>query len=311
MNGSQLKVFLGAVAPTLLGLGGSSLTNLGVIPNLVVMGRYQADLAALWLVAGLGISLLVASTWAGQRWMERRVSSALAEEREGQAADRRRFLRRLDHELKNPLTTICLGIANLQSSSQLQADEVSSLERIAHQMQRLHGLVEDLRRLAELDEAHLERTRTSLPEILEESLSLAQSTPEWAARAVNMKLQQVPWPVAHVWGDRDLLVVAFRNLVENALKFTAVSDEIEIRAAEDGWHAVVEVADTGPGIAPDELPHIFDELFRGQNARELPGSGLGLALAKRIVSLHGGRIDVRSRIDQGTVVRVSLPLAEA
>ena len=99
--------------------------------------------------------------------------------------------------------------------------------------------------------------------------------------------------------------------MENALKFTAADDQVEVRATDDGRQAVVEVADTGPGIAPDELPHIFDELFRGQNARELPGSGLGLALVKRIVSLHGGRIDVRSRIDQGTVVRVSLPLAEA
>ncbi|HLE26780.1 MAG TPA: HAMP domain-containing sensor histidine kinase [Anaerolineales bacterium] len=311
MNSNRLSFFFVVVAPTLFSLGGSGLTRLGVIPNLVLMGRYHADLATLWLVAGLSVSLVVASAWAGRRWREQRVSSALAEEREGQAADRRQFLRRLDHELKNPLTTICLGITNLQSSGRLQADEVSSLERIAHQMQRLHGLVEDLRRLAELDEAHLDRTRTSLPEILEESVLLAQGTPEWAARAVDMKLQQVPWPVAHVWGDRDLLVVAFRNLVENALKFTAINDRVEVRVADDGRHAVVEVADTGPGIAPDELPHVFDELFRGQNTRELPGSGLGLALVKRIVSLHGGRIDVSSRIGQGTVVRVSVPLAEA
>jgi two-component system OmpR family sensor kinase len=311
MNGIRLGFFFGAVAPALIGLGGSGLTRLGVIPNLVLVGRYQADLASLWLVAGLSLSLVIASAWVGQRWMERRVCSALAKEREGQAADRRRFLRRLDHELKNPLTTIRLGIANLRGSSRLQADEVSSLERIAHQMQRLHGLVEGLRRLAELDEAHLDRARTSLPDILEESVSLARSTLEWTARTVDMKLQQVPWPVAHVWGDRDLLVVVFRNLVENALKFTAADDQVEVRAADDGGHAVVEVADTGPGIAPDELPHIFDELFRGRNARELPGSGLGLAMVKRIVSLHGGRIDVRSRIDQGTVVRVSLPLAEA
>jgi two-component system OmpR family sensor kinase len=311
MNGNRLGLLFGAIVPTLFGLGGSGLTRLGVMPNLVLMGRYQADLAALWLVAGLGVSVVMAGAWAGQRWMKRRVSDALTEERAGQAADRRRFLRRLDHELKNPLTTMCLGIANLQNSGRLQADEVSSLERIAHQMQRLHGLVEDLRRLAELDEAHLERARTGLPEIIEEAVVLAQSAPAWAERPVDTKLQQIPWPVAHVWGDRDLLVVAFRNLVENALKFTAADDRVEIRAADDGRHAVVEVADTGPGIAPDELPHIFDELFRGRNARELPGSGLGLALARRIVSLHGGQIDVRSRMGEGTVVRVSLPLAEA
>jgi two-component system OmpR family sensor kinase len=313
MNGmrSGLGFLFGAAVLALFGVGGSGLTRLGVIPNLVLMGHYHADLATLWLLGGLSLSLLIGSVWVARGWMAQQVSAAVVEERENQAQDRRRFLRRLDHELKNPLTTIGLGIANLQSSARLQADEASSLERIAHQMQRLHGLVEDLRRLAELDEAHLDRTRASLPEILEESVSLAQSTPEWAARAVSMRLQRVPWPVAHVWGDRDLLVVAFRNLVENALKFTAVSDQVEVRAAEDGRHAVVEVADTGPGIAPDELPHIFDELFRCRNARELPGSGLGLALVERIVSLHGGRVDVRSRIDRGTVVRVSLPLAEA
>lgn len=311
MNSIGLRIFLGAVAPTLFGIGGSGLTRLGMIPNLVLIGRYHADLATLWLIAGVSLSLVIASGWAGRHWMKLRVNRALEQERESQAADRRRFLRRLDHELKNPLTTIHLGIANLQGRGQVQADEASTLERIGHQLQRLHGLVEDLRRLAELDEGHLDRTRSSLPEILEESVSLAQSTPEWAGRAVEMQLQRVPWPVAHVWGDRDLLVVAFRNLVENSLKYTTVDDQIQVRTAEDGRHAVVEVVDTGSGIAPDELPHVFDELFRGRNAQELPGSGLGLALVKRIVALHGGQIDVRSRMGQGTVVRVLVPLAEA
>ena len=119
----------------------------------------------------------------------------------------------------------------------------------------------------------------------------------------------MPWPVAPVSGDHDLLVLAFRNLLDNALKFTRVSDQIEVRATEDGRMAVVEVADTGPGIPSEDLPHIFEELYRGHNAQDIPGSGLGLALVQRIVELHGGEISVRSREGQGTVVTVRLPLA--
>jgi len=110
-------------------------------------------------------------------------------------------------------------------------------------------------------------------------------------------------------GRPGLLVVVFRNLLDNALKFTRAGDRVEVRVMEDGEWAVVEVADTGPGIPAEELPHIFEELYRGSNARGIPGSGLGLALVQRIVALHGGEVTVRSREGQGTVVRVRLPLA--
>lgn len=311
MKDPRLRGLLWALLPAVLGFLGSGLTRLGVLTNLVFVGGYHADLEALWLTAGVGISLILVGAWGIQRRTKNRLRRALEEARERQDEDRRRFLRRLDHELKNPLTTIRLGIANLQGKSRLEADEVRSLERIAHQIQRLHGLVEDLRRLAELDEAHLDRGPANLSEILEEALVLVRGTTEWAARAVEVKLQEVPWPVAKVWGDRDLLILAFRNLVENALKFTAASGQVEIRGVDDGKYAVVEVADTGQGIASEELPHIFDELFRGRNAQGLPGSGLGLALVDRIISLHGGRIDVRTRVGKGSVFRVSLPLADA
>ena len=99
------------------------------------------------------------------------------------------------------------------------------------------------------------------------------------------------------------------NLVENALKFTSAQDSVEVRALEDGRAIVVEVADSGAGIPSEDLTKIFEELYRGSNARGTDGSGLGLALVNRIVSLHGGQIDVRSRQDgpHGTVFTVRLP----
>jgi two-component system OmpR family sensor kinase len=112
-----------------------------------------------------------------------------------------------------------------------------------------------------------------------------------------------------VIGDRDLLVLAMYNLVENALKFTSVNEPVEVRALEDGKAIVVEVADSGAGIQSEDLPKIFEELYRGTNARGTEGSGLGLALVNRIVTLHGGQIFVRSRQEnpRGTVFTVRLP----
>jgi two-component system OmpR family sensor kinase len=100
------------------------------------------------------------------------------------------------------------------------------------------------------------------------------------------------------------------NLVENALKFTSGNEAVEVRVLEDGKAIVVEVADSGPGIPSEELSKIFEELYRGINARGVEGSGLGLALVQRIVELHGGQIQVRSSQDnpRGTVFTVRLPV---
>jgi two-component system OmpR family sensor kinase len=86
---------------------------------------------------------------------------------------------------------------------------------------------------------------------------------------------------------------------------------VEVRALEDGRAIIVEVADTGSGIAPDDLRSVFEELYRGTNARGVDGSGLGLALARRIVDLHGGQISVRSHQAEprGTVFTLRLPIS--
>jgi len=85
---------------------------------------------------------------------------------------------------------------------------------------------------------------------------------------------------------------------------------VEVRLREDGRWVVVEVADQGPGIAEEDLPHIFEELYRGRNAQGFPGSGLGLAIARQVVLRHGGEIEIRSRPRVGTLVTVRLPVAD-
>jgi two-component system OmpR family sensor kinase len=97
------------------------------------------------------------------------------------------------------------------------------------------------------------------------------------------------------------------NLLDNALKFSRPGDTLELHAFEDGAEIVIEVADTGPGIPEDEQPHVWEELYRGQGGRGIPGSGLGLALVRAIAERHNGRVSLRSRLRQGTVFTLRLP----
>jgi signal transduction histidine kinase len=106
-----------------------------------------------------------------------------------------------------------------------------------------------------------------------------------------------------------MLGLAFYNLIDNALKFTTCDDAIEVRIREDGRSLFIEVADSGVGIPPQEQERIFEDLYRGENAGETEGSGLGLPLARRIVILHAGEIALRSDPAQGrgNVFTIRLP----
>jgi two-component system OmpR family sensor kinase len=296
--------------PLALGLGVALLAERNIFPNYTFSGAFHMDLAALASRAGILLSLIAGGVVAVRRWAEKRLSQARVEEQQAEAEARQRFRRNLDHELKTPLTTILFDIENLRQRSDLTAEQNASLDRIAQQAQRLQKLNEGLRWLNRLEELTLEKARVNLPEVLEEATTLACTVPERRERSIALNIQQAPWPLSPVRGDPDLLLIAFRNLLDNALKFSGDKDRVEVRATDDGRYALVEVADTGPGIRPEELPYIFEELYRGKNARNTEGSGLGLALVKRIVALHSGKIEARSRTGQGTLITVQLPLSQ-
>jgi two-component system, OmpR family, sensor kinase len=108
-------------------------------------------------------------------------------------------------------------------------------------------------------------------------------------------------------GDTDLLELALRNVLDNAIKFTRPGDTVQVRAFEDRGWVIIEITDSGPGIPPDEQAQIWDELFRGKNARGTPGSGLGLALVQAVIEQHGGQAALRSQVDHGTRITLRLP----
>ncbi len=296
--------WLAILAPAIVGLALNLLLFYSPLPNPVLVLRL--DLGVLAFLLGLLFSLLAAGGLAFWEWVERqRLAHALKS-----AEDRRRFLQRLDHELKNPLTAILVGLANLGDTGP-DDPERETLASIQTQAQRLRRLVADLRKLSDLETRELERAPVDIGVLLEEVFSLAQDNPEAEARTLNLSIPHAPWPLPTVSGDRDLLFLAVHNLLDNALKFTVPGDTLEIRAFEDNAHVTIEVADTGPGIPTEEVSHVWEELYRGEGARGIAGSGLGLALVRAIVARHGGDTGLRSRPGQGTVITLRLPVGES
>ena len=291
------------VLPALLGLLLKIAFERGWLENSIAYLR--ADLGTLALLLGFLLTILLFIIWAIFLWQDRQFNQEFIEFQATTAEERRQFLRRLDHELKNPLTAIQAGLVNLD----IGRDEVA-LKSIKTQTRRLSRLVADLRKLADLETRSIERVPVDLAAVLEEAVAIVQEEPESADRSISLSLPQAPWPLPQVQGDEDLLLLALVNLLNNAVKFSDLGDKVEVRAFEDADMVIVEVADTGPGIPAAEVPFVWQELYRGRGARGVPGSGLGLALVRGITERHGGQVSIRSRVDQGTVVTMKLPTGE-
>jgi two-component system, OmpR family, sensor kinase len=295
-----------ALVPLFLGIAVSFLAQWlwDPVPILV----FKIDTGMVAFMGGLFLTLVCVSYVSGQ-WLAHRKADRLMEETLQQSEEgRRRFLRRLDHEIKNPLTGLRAAMVNLQEA-QSKEERILAADNASRAVVRLTRLLNDLRKLSDLEERSIEYTSVDVPELLNDVVEAARSIPAYEGRDINLMVSKVPSPFPLVTGDRDLLLLAVYNLVDNALKFTSAKEPVEVRALEDGKAIVVEVADSGTGIAADDLPKIFEELYRGANARGTDGSGLGLALVNRIIVLHGGQLEVRSRQEnpRGTVFTVRLP----
>jgi two-component system OmpR family sensor kinase len=260
------------------------------------------------VIGGAGVLVLCAYTAlaiAGRRAATRLDRARAAEreaEREAAAQARRRFLSRLDHELKNPVTVVRSLVAE-------RAERDPAWAGVRGQADRMARLVGDLRALAELEETPLAVEPVDPGLLIREAVEdLAEETGTGPSARISVQLPSAPWPLLLCPGDPDLLRLAIGNLVSNAVKYTDVGQRVEVRGSEaDGW-VVIEVADTGRGIPAAEVATVFEELGRASNALDRPGSGVGLALVRVIVARHGGTVSLRSRLGEGTSVRLALPL---
>jgi signal transduction histidine kinase len=146
-----------------------------------------------------------------------------------------------------------------------------------------------------------------MADLLSDVVGVVKDQNDLADRQITLILPHAPWPLPETQGDPDLLLLAIHNLLDNAVKFTSPGDTIEVRATDDGGDIVIEVADTGPGIPEQEIERVWEELYRGDQALRVPGSGLGLPMVRAIIERHGGNVSLRSRPGQGTLFSLRLP----
>ena len=309
MRIKNLVILLLILLPLIFGVLASFVAQLIWDPVPILL--FKIDVGIVAFLAGLSVTLFLLAFRLGAAGNEKRSRKLIEESLRESEQGRQRFLRRLDHEIKNPLTGLRAALVNLQESGN-SAERQRASENAGHAVERLTRLLTDLRKLSDLEERPIERIPVDVPDLLEDVVEAARALPAYAGRNINLLITKVPSPFPSVTGDRDLLVLAVYNLVENALKFTSAHDSLEVRALEDGKAIVIEVADSGAGISSEDQSKIFEELYRGSNAQSTEGSGLGLALVNRIVALHGGVVDVRSnqRQPRGTVFTVRLPVGK-
>ena len=226
---------------------------------------------------------------------------------EDQSSRSARMLSVLAHEIKNPLFAV-LGSLELLVQKPMDEDVRKLIETAHASARRMHALVNDSLKLVALEQegVRLKAQRLSVNGLLEE-LSAEVAT---VALASGVHLQVVPLRGdAELLGDRRWLLQALLNLALNAIKYTPEGGRVTLRAVRDRLRTGIEVEDTGPGIAAEDLQRIFEPFQRADTHKE--GSGLGLTVVKRIVEAHGGEISVESQPGQGSRFRVELPQLQA
>jgi PAS domain S-box-containing protein len=223
------------------------------------------------------------------------------------------FLAILSHELRTPLNPILGWAKLLQTRSFDNATTVKALTTIERNAKLQIQLIDDL-----LDVSRILRNKLILeisPVDLAGVITAALETVRWAAETKGIKIQlQIDPNVNFVYGDFNRLHQVIGNLLSNAVKFTPSGGQVEVSLKQDSSCVQINVSDTGKGISPDFLPHVFEYFQQADSSitRQFGGLGLGLAIVRNLVDLHGGNVTVESPgEDQGTTFSVKLPLVPA
>lgn len=213
-----------------------------------------------------------------------------------------RFVADASHELRTPLTIIRGNIDYLRKSGELDLEAIAD---IASEAERMSRMVEELLTMARADAGQApELSRVELGPLLAEACRKAQALPHEAAFKTVLPdaLNRVT-----VMGNAEWLIRALLILIDNAFKYCPTGS-VTVRAGRQGDGVVVQVIDTGVGIAKEDLPHIFERFYRADRARARGGAGLGLAIARWVAEVHGGRLTAESSPGKGSRFSFWLPL---
>ncbi|MGY1944689.1 sensor histidine kinase [Nocardia asiatica] len=240
-------------------------------------------------------------------------TTAASEEAARRSEERmRRFIADASHELRTPLTTI-RGFAELYRQGATD-DPATFMDRIEHEAQRMGVLVEDLLMLARLDaQRPLELGPVDLLAVASDAVHNARAViaaghADGPVRTVELNIEPGEGTL-EVSGDEARLGQVLGNLLNNAVTHTAPDAKVTVRLTPGPEHVLLEVADTGPGLPPEDAERVFERFYRADTsrARTSGGTGLGLSIVQALVTAHGGEVGVRSSTEAGTTFTVRLP----
>ena len=222
---------------------------------------------------------------------------------------RREFVANVSHELRNPLAAVKAMVETLEGGAVSDSAAASDfLSRINREVDRMNAMVNDLLELSRIERGHSGLHR----EPVDAAATIAAVRTDLEHRIVETGVAVTINASGGVvaLGDAEKLRQVISNLLDNALKFTPRGGTIELCARNSEQNSVlVQVRDSGPGIAPEHLPHLFERFYKADRSRRDQGTGLGLAIAKHIVELHGGEIGVESTEGAGATFWFTLPQA--
>jgi len=305
----------------------------GMISSLITLALatlfWVSSLAVGWWIAGRAIAplerfhrtaSLVSSHRLGERvdsrGMDRELSelaqvlNAMLDRLDDAFAKQQQFTADASHELRTPLA-IWMSQAELTlSRSRSETEYRAALETCLRSGARMKRLIEDLLQMARGDQGRelLERQPTDLQDLAKQSvdsfLPLAQKQQVRLELAGSSAIASI---------DRDGMRQVLDNLLSNAIQYNQAGGSVTVTSGIEGPWAQWLVSDTGPGIAEEHLPHLFDRFYRTDpsRSRQVGGSGLGLAICRQWVEAHGGSIEPTSRVGEGTTMRVRIPRAPA
>jgi two-component system phosphate regulon sensor histidine kinase PhoR len=224
---------------------------------------------------------------------------------------RQQFIANVSHELKTPLSSIKAYTETLLGGARHDPEHCERfLGRIDEQAGRLHEIIQDMLSLARIEagQAVLELTNVPLARIARRCIADFESKASAAGIVLD---NQVTDSELKVWADEEGVRQILSNLIDNAVKYTPAGGRVTVRCKKDGSVAVIEVVDTGVGIAPEHHSRVFERFYRVDRARsrELGGTGLGLSIVKHLCLSMGGQAAVTSELHNGSTFEVRLPLA--
>lgn len=220
----------------------------------------------------------------------------------------KQFIQDASHELRTPIAIAQTNIEVLEMDRQATVKDYRHLmDVIKLSLERMNGVNDSLLLLSESAPAKAKWSKVDISSLMSEVQAEADMEAKVSSISLELKLAEESLAVK---GDATHLKQAVINLVDNAIKYNHPNGSVKLSAQLDGDNVVIQVEDTGTGIAPQDLSHVFDRFYRVEKSRsrDKGGSGLGLSIAKKIVEDHGGTVSVESVLGSGSTFRILLPV---